>query len=110
MLTAKNSRQRIEACSPVVAASVGRAAEVIGTSWFRDTVRCNGFGNRGSALASPLRSDAQYKIRQGWTKLAEWTRDDAAGSACGLAKQSNPVRTFAAAVVRFSRNNPTSVP
>src|SRR5207248_10289363 len=56
MLTAKNSRKRIEACSPVVAASVGRAAEVIGTSWFADTVRCNGFGNRGSALASPFRS------------------------------------------------------
>src|SRR5436305_11134488 len=56
MLTAKNSRKRIEACSPVVAASVGRAAEVIGTSWFTDTVRCNGFGNRGSALASPFRS------------------------------------------------------
>ena len=30
MLTAKNSKKRIEACSPVVAASVGRAVEVMG--------------------------------------------------------------------------------
>jgi hypothetical protein len=30
--------------------------EVIGTSWFTDTVRCDGFGNHGSAFASPFRS------------------------------------------------------
>ena len=42
--------------SPAAATSVGRAAEVIGTSWFTDTVRCNGFGNHGSDAASPFRS------------------------------------------------------
>ena len=55
MMTA-NSRKRIEARSPSAATSVGRAAEVIGTSWFTDTVRCNEFGNHGSDAASPFRS------------------------------------------------------
>jgi hypothetical protein len=39
MLAAKNSRKRIELCSPAAVTSGGRAGEAIGMSWFTRQLR-----------------------------------------------------------------------